>query len=527
MKDNIIDDFSDILIPYTKPKVICELSRELDFHTSKVILKNDDPAYLLISKQCFDHVNSINLFKSIYFQYKCTHPAIMPVLQFSISPKNSFDTYHPFPKNGKLSDYLGFSHEDKINNLKPLTPTQKSIISYGIAHALNYIHKKKLLFNCVNANNIYLDSNFYPLLSNFYSCKKIDDSKCGKKLTKYHLKIDVYAYSIIYAALIEPVHLHPPAKSADDFFNRLKKRERPVLENSTKKQEEILNEMWNWIPRDRPDFNRILEYFDSGDLLFPGTEMKEFECYKKMLNDEKMTVNTISTENEFLSTYSFKNNSFQSRERINNEQQFENESEPKSEIQFNFDAEENKKYVKDEKLNQVTKCTGEAEQKIKHNEDKDEIIVYEERSVKLDFDDENSDNNTDLKFDEQRSEDEEKIQKNSHANSNENLNTESKEENIIINKDLDIKQNFESFNENDKRNESHNNQNLMKESKFESDNLNDNEQNLDIEVEKMNEKKNKQSKRFHYDEQKQLFEQEMVFDKQDQKYYEFKGQFIE
>ncbi|KAK8840262.1 hypothetical protein M9Y10_031207 [Tritrichomonas musculus] len=279
--------FTDILIPYSKPKKTNLLTRDGELLTAQVFLDQKN-SNLLISKQCFDSSNISVYIQNLYEQYQLSHPAIMKLVQLSISPNNSIESYYHFPEKGKLSDYIGFAHENVLSESKILTPTQKSIISYGIANAMNCIHQHNYFFSQLNARNIYLDDQFHPYLTNFYSIKKINDKRLpkSKRPTNLHLKLDVYAYSIIYAALIEPVEFDPPVNSAKEFFERLAKHDRPISRAATQLQRDILKMMWDWIPKDRISFDKILEYFESGDLLFPGTDMDEFHSYQKQISPE-------------------------------------------------------------------------------------------------------------------------------------------------------------------------------------------------------------------------------------------------
>ena len=120
--------FSEILSPYVKPKTLKALTNEGDLCTYKVLLNqnkkngesiNDqNTPYLLISKQCFDHSNTFVFIQNFYQQYHFSHPAIMPLYQLSISPNNSFEAYYKYPVNGKLSDYIGFAHENILSQSK-------------------------------------------------------------------------------------------------------------------------------------------------------------------------------------------------------------------------------------------------------------------------------------------------------------------------------------------------------------------------------------------------------------------------
>ncbi|KAK8881212.1 hypothetical protein M9Y10_003945 [Tritrichomonas musculus] len=302
-----VSGFADILYPYTAPESTIELTRSKDSRTAKAFFKDDKQPYLLISKSCTSHIDKINIFQGFCQQYQCSHPAIMAISRVTIAPNNSIDAYYKFPENGKLSDYIGFAHEKLISKPDVLTPTQKTIISYGIAHALRNIHKYDLQFGELNAKNIYLDSNYHPYLTNFYSIKKINDQRVPeqKRITKMHQKVDVYSYSIIYAALIEPIAFDPPVSSSREFFQNLSSHKRPVCQLATEKQRKILDKMWDYVPRDRIDFNKIIKYFENGSLVFPGTDNEIFEDYKNKLRQfENLSISSAPPSSPTLSRYS-------------------------------------------------------------------------------------------------------------------------------------------------------------------------------------------------------------------------------
>lgn len=288
-------DFSNILFPYEHPEQIDDTAQESDLLISKVYLKKGDSSpLLLISKPFRDHSEKVKLIQNFYFQYEITHPAVMPLHRLSLTPANRIDAFYIFPEKGKLSNFVGFFHEkDKIKK-DVLTSTNKTIISYGIAHALRFIHRLGYQFSNLNAKNVYLDEKFQPFLTNFYSLKKMDNaSHESSKISAIQIKADVYAYAIIYAALIEPIQFNPPVKSSKEFFENLSNRKRPVCSEATKSQKEILDKMWDYIPRDRIDFNQIITYFDNGDLIFPNTNLEEFNEYKTKINAARIYRNSL------------------------------------------------------------------------------------------------------------------------------------------------------------------------------------------------------------------------------------------
>ena len=158
-------NFIDILSASVNLENVIQLTKDQDIQTAKVFFQKDHRPYLQIAKKCFDNSSKVSFIQKFSIQYLCTHAAIMCPIRLSISHKNVFEAYYHFPVNGTLSDYICFDHEKKKSKAKALTATQKSIIAYGIAHALNYIHQQGYLFNGVTPKNVYL--RFPSMLNQF------------------------------------------------------------------------------------------------------------------------------------------------------------------------------------------------------------------------------------------------------------------------------------------------------------------------------------------------------------------------
>ena len=85
--------------------------------------------------------------------------SILQIIGFSIHSKKK-DLFVDFKENGAL--------EKIINKARiKLNSTQKLIISYGIACALEFLHNHGIVHLSLNPSNILLDSKFYPYLCEF------------------------------------------------------------------------------------------------------------------------------------------------------------------------------------------------------------------------------------------------------------------------------------------------------------------------------------------------------------------------
>lgn len=95
----------------------------------------------------------------IYATNKC--PSILNMIGYSIRKKKQY-LYVENKGNGTLENIIDNPKKYKINQ------TQKLIIAYGVASALESLHKNSIIHRNVNPSNISLDSDFHPYLSNFF-----------------------------------------------------------------------------------------------------------------------------------------------------------------------------------------------------------------------------------------------------------------------------------------------------------------------------------------------------------------------
>lgn len=73
--------------------------------------------------------------------------------------------------NPKNREHLTNSFQ--IYKKTKIDPTNKLIISYGIANVIEHLHKNQIIHRNFKPSSIYLDSNLYPHFSDFYMDKQI------------------------------------------------------------------------------------------------------------------------------------------------------------------------------------------------------------------------------------------------------------------------------------------------------------------------------------------------------------------
>lgn len=226
-------------------------------------------------------------------------PSILPVYKiFDKENEEDFQIVTKFLKRGILSTYLpGFAaYPNQTCNFEKLDATNKTIITYGIAQSMHFIHSNNIFFHNLTPDNIFLDNNYYPYLTNFY--------KCVKDANEIISHNDIFNYSIIYVSLFGPIEIvqensnenissHPnqnefEQNSLINILASMKYGARPRLDDKldmTEKQKQALMIMWD-VKQIHFNFSDIIQLFENGDLIFSGTDMSQFNEYKKCFTEE-------------------------------------------------------------------------------------------------------------------------------------------------------------------------------------------------------------------------------------------------
>lgn len=123
------------------------------------------------------------------------HPCIIKIWDYNLSDGYYYMDYIP---NGSLAQFQ--------NNL---TITSGSIIAYGIASALAYMHSKGFIHRDVKPENIFLDHELRPILGDFGLSKKYNGkgkhTRCGTPMfvspeifedKEYTESVDVYSFGV-------------------------------------------------------------------------------------------------------------------------------------------------------------------------------------------------------------------------------------------------------------------------------------------------------------------------------------------
>jgi serine/threonine protein kinase len=175
-----------------------------------------------------------------------------------------------------------------------LTGTQRTRIAMGIAAGMTRLAELGVIHRNLNSTHILLDDQMLPRISDFADARFAATADQGPLTSRlgtpawaapemfiaqsYNGKVDVYSFGMILFELISgtiPFH----AMKANEIINTLMRRhERPPLPARTSAGWRSLFELcWAGVPDRRISFGRAYELFETGRVLFEGTEADEVD----------------------------------------------------------------------------------------------------------------------------------------------------------------------------------------------------------------------------------------------------------
>ncbi|XP_071740532.1 probable receptor-like protein kinase At4g39110 [Rutidosis leptorrhynchoides] len=129
------------------------------------------------------------------------HINIISLLGYCVEKNENIMVYR-LRSNGLLYDYL---YNDQ-HNAPRLTELQRLDVCLGVAHGLSYLHMKDILHGNLTANNIFLDHNMVPRISDMdlafgihhiHGTEGYPAPECYEPGYKPTKQADVYAFGIL------------------------------------------------------------------------------------------------------------------------------------------------------------------------------------------------------------------------------------------------------------------------------------------------------------------------------------------
>lgn len=190
--------------------------------------------------------------------------------------------------------------ESIIYPLLDWNETKKFINIYGIASAMKYLHSKSYMHRDLKPQNILMDNNLYPKVSDFGLSKSYSLENTIMALGtpvymapeiwlsyEYTKAVDVYAYSLI---VYEIITNKKPYNDMNIFMLCLKVTEqyRPeIIEEIPSWYKKLITSCWNQDPSQRPSFDEIVDMLKNNpEFKNKKVDVNEFNKYVELIENE-------------------------------------------------------------------------------------------------------------------------------------------------------------------------------------------------------------------------------------------------
>jgi len=262
--------------------------------------------YSGIDKQSLQTVSmkvmiSNSLIQREFESFKREVTILSKLRHFAILPFIGYCSEYPYiiiselMTGGRLSDRI---HD----STRPLDPTKQTIIALGIAHGMAYMHAQGMIHRDLKASSIFLDADDFPRISNFEVTKQgPDDNSLTGQLgsaawtapelfnsEQYSEKIDVYSFGVL---LWELLTHDVPFRGLTPFMivrQVTESHSRPLIpQNCPPKLAKLIKACWDQDPSRRPEFSKIAEILEKGEVSFPGTNVELVAAYINQVKGSK------------------------------------------------------------------------------------------------------------------------------------------------------------------------------------------------------------------------------------------------
>lgn len=245
----------------------------------------------------------INITQDIDTTIKINHPSIL-----------KFMGYRPTDLELQVNPTFitELTQDDTLSQIlikQKLNKVQKSIIIYGIASAMFFLHSHDIIHCNLNLESVLLDSNFYPKLTSFEFSQKVSHKKPSSQLfTKYK---GLYSY-----LAPEIITKHEYSKSSDVYAFSLLMHDMMGISNEASdnvfkivtkervKNSYLISEFYNGLiakcssndPEKRPTFDEILDALRNNDDMMKETD---FHNYVQFIDNSQSEFDPTKQFNEF------------------------------------------------------------------------------------------------------------------------------------------------------------------------------------------------------------------------------------
>lgn len=253
---------------------------------------------LKIYKMSFDSEQAMNQYvREVETMARLHHPAILGIRGYSVPAQGSTDMPSiatELMEHGTLLDML--LREASKRAPKAWTQTKKSIVLFGIACGMMYIHNHHGIHRDLKPANILLDSNFEPRIADF-GLSKIAESESLMSIVggtplwmapelfenqQYTNKVDVFAFAMIVYQIVVGKLPFDGKKNPLELASAMMNGERPEIPPDVPDFfRKMIIDCWAQDPEARPSFDEIVDRLWHTETLLLGTKKAPYREYQE------------------------------------------------------------------------------------------------------------------------------------------------------------------------------------------------------------------------------------------------------
>ncbi|OHS94825.1 hypothetical protein TRFO_38990 [Tritrichomonas foetus] len=256
--------------------------------------------------------NDSNLMKKAFSREveafcECNHPVMIEFIGFDYDEENEVSyIFTKYLKNGSLYDYVRKNIQNNCDS------TDKLIIAYGIVSFMEYFHSINRINRDLKHQNVLIDDNIQPKITDFGLSKKIIDNMNLMQSTHessmifmpseffddddYSYPVDVYSFAITIYYLITGVN--PNVKGANIFqkIDSVRNGCRPIFPKGVPDYwVELITNCWHANPNKRPSFSQIKKILIDQPFINKSINIDKFKQYVASISTSEISPNTSSS----------------------------------------------------------------------------------------------------------------------------------------------------------------------------------------------------------------------------------------
>jgi serine/threonine protein kinase len=230
-------------------------------------------------------VEVVAILREIMTHRYTAHPAVLPLRGWNFeSVRMSFYLVIAFMEHGSVT-----------SRLRTLTPTDQTIILYGSAVGIEYLHALEILHRDIKTDNILLDLENHPRIGDLGMAKmKVEQMQTAVMGTfayiapevlnadrsrEWTFSADVYAFAITWAAIVMGQEWKLPLPPGKPTFEKLQGLHRACHRPDITKLTiacaplaDLLRKMWDKSPEIRPKMPEVVKTLWNPECWIPGVD---------------------------------------------------------------------------------------------------------------------------------------------------------------------------------------------------------------------------------------------------------------